>query len=268
MEQLSLDEMRAIEMEITDEIDRICSEHDLAYFLAFGSLIGAIRHQGFVPWDDDMDLFMLRADYEVFVAHFDEWKSKDSYEIQAPQKHNAIHPFAKVVDTTTLVKQTFLREEYCSGVWVDIFVLDGIDPEKNITLPSIKWLAIARYLAVCDPASGSNTAIRLGKRIVCPLAACFDARRISESIDQRAKRISIPQPLYVADVIGRRGNTTEYVYKAEWFTPLRVPFEERSYCVPDGYEEVLVTRFGKDWRTPPPENERIVHTAQAYRLSP
>ncbi|MEG0758266.1 MAG: LicD family protein, partial [Raoultibacter sp.] len=70
MQKISIDEMKQIELEIMDEFDRICREHGFSYCLGYGSCLGAIRHKGFIPWDDDMDVVMPRADYERFIKEF------------------------------------------------------------------------------------------------------------------------------------------------------------------------------------------------------
>ena len=99
MERLTIDDMKSIELEIADEIDRMCREHGVGYFLAYGSLLGAARHGGFIPWDDDMDIAMLRADYERFAAHFREWRSSERFDILDCRRGKSIFPFLKVVDT-------------------------------------------------------------------------------------------------------------------------------------------------------------------------
>ena len=81
MERLTIDDMKEIQLELMDELDRVCREQGITYFLAYGSLLGAVRHGGFIPWDDDMDVVMLRADYERLIAGFDEWKSSDRFSL-------------------------------------------------------------------------------------------------------------------------------------------------------------------------------------------
>ena len=69
MEPLTVDDVKLIELEIMDEIDRVCNEHGVQYFLGYGTLLGAVRHGGFIPWDDDMDIVMMRDQYELLMAH-------------------------------------------------------------------------------------------------------------------------------------------------------------------------------------------------------
>ena len=74
MKQMTIEDMKRIELEVMDEIHRICRDHGLRYYLFYGSLLGAVRHGGFIPWDDDIDIVMMREDYEVLIGHFDEWR--------------------------------------------------------------------------------------------------------------------------------------------------------------------------------------------------
>ncbi len=75
MERLSVDDMKAIELDIMDEIDRVCAAHGVEYFLGYGTLLGAVRHGGFIPWDDDMDIVMMRDQYELLMDHFNKGAS-------------------------------------------------------------------------------------------------------------------------------------------------------------------------------------------------
>ncbi|MCB5604020.1 LicD family protein, partial [Bifidobacterium breve] len=101
MERLTIDDMKEIQLELMDELDRVCREQGITYFLAYGSLLGAVRHGGFIPWDDDMDVVMLRADYERLIAGFDEWKSSDRFSLVWYRDGKSIYSFVKLVDTTT-----------------------------------------------------------------------------------------------------------------------------------------------------------------------
>ena len=83
MQPLSTDDMKQIELGIMDEIDAICREHDLRYYLAYGSLLGAMRHGGFIPWDDDMDIVMPRKDYEKLLGNFDLLRHNDKYVVSS-----------------------------------------------------------------------------------------------------------------------------------------------------------------------------------------
>ncbi|MEG2626285.1 MAG: LicD family protein, partial [Christensenella sp.] len=148
MKKLSIDEMKQIELELMSELDRVCRENNLSYVLAYGSCLGAVRHKGFIPWDDDMDVAMPRADYERLIDSFDQLKSKPHYELVSYRNNKAIYPFVKLIDTTTHVLENFADKRFSTGVWVDIFPLDKVDPSDGALFRRNKYLALMRSLIV------------------------------------------------------------------------------------------------------------------------
>ncbi|MBE6470101.1 MAG: LicD family protein [Coriobacteriaceae bacterium] len=262
MERLTVDEVREIQMQIADEVAAICEAHGLTYYLSSGNLLGAARHKGFIPWDDDLDLMMLRDDYDTLVEHFDEWRSSDRFAIQAPRKLNSPNYMAKVIDTTTFVKQTYIREEYCSGLWVDIFPLDWVTPEAEEIKKRCYLLKRIGFVAATDPRSGSTLPIKLAKRIVCPIARLFvSPQLIANEVDSLSRAQSRVPSDAVCLYGGKRRRLLKYDYA--WMAEtVKLPFEDREYWAPIGYEECLTAEYG-DWRTPV---EAPAHFAEAYRL--
>lgn len=265
-EQLTLDAMKSIELEIMDEIDAICRKNHIPYFLMYGTLIGAHRHEGFIPWDDDIDICMFRSDYERFVELFAESRSTDRFDLIFYRNGKAFFPFAKVVDTTTVVYENFVRKDVGTGVWVDIFILDDIDPAA----PNLKALYRKRNRAnllysftVADPNVGSSAMVKLAKRIICPIVRNRDPQKPARIIDETATQLSSGTSAYVTDFVGE--GIPEHVFNRNLFEPEEVDFEDRKYLAPKGYEDILTTIYG-DWRTPPAEGNRPIHTCEAYKL--
>ena len=114
MERLTIDDMKEIQLELMDELDRVCREQGITYFLAYGSLLGAVRHGGFIPWDDDMDVVMLRADYERLIAGFDEWKSSDRFSLAWYRDGKSIYSFVKLV---WRISSTRKRPRACGSIY-------------------------------------------------------------------------------------------------------------------------------------------------------
>ena len=128
MQDTLLDKIHRTELDIMREIDRICRKHNLTYFLAYGTLLGAVRHKGFIPWDEDMDIMMPREDYEQFLkVASDELPLHlmiDSY----PQNPRYFNPFAKVRNRNTLFAIRALQNyDGPQGLWIDIFPMDYAD---------------------------------------------------------------------------------------------------------------------------------------------
>ena len=148
MEPLTVDDVKLIELEIMDEIDRVCNEHGVQYFLGYGTLLGAVRHGGFIPWDDDMDIVMMRDQYELLMSHFNEWRTTDRFKLVSYRDGSSIYQFAKIVDTTTVFYEKFVGKDAATGVWVDVIPLENYDPSasyrksSNRTAPA-PWAASA-----------------------------------------------------------------------------------------------------------------------------
>lgn len=187
MERLTIDDMKEIQLELMDELDRVCREQGITYFLAYGSLLGAVRHGGFIPWDDDMDVVMLRADYERLIAGFDEWKSSDRFSLAWYRDGKSIYSFVKLVDTTTRVLENFVDKKTSTGVWVDIFPLEDLKPGDRRPYRKNALLSLVRGFIVADPSVGSSAFVKLVKRIVCPFARRLDALKYARAIDENAR---------------------------------------------------------------------------------
>lgn len=122
----------ALQLEILEYFDEICKKHGLRYYLEHGSLLGAARHQGFIPWDDDLDVSMPRPDYEKLKVIM-ETEIREPYFFQTAYTDTLLFPFAKIRNTNT----TAIEEVYCTkdaphqGIYIDIFPLDGVFLEEN-----------------------------------------------------------------------------------------------------------------------------------------
>ena len=115
------------ELEILHEFDRVCKQLDLNYFLFYGTLLGAVRHQGFIPWDDDIDVIMTRNEYELFIKHGPSLIG-DKYFIQnMKSESNFNYVITKIRDSeTTFLEEFHQDDEINHGVWIDVFILDNI----------------------------------------------------------------------------------------------------------------------------------------------
>lgn len=111
-------------------VDKVCKEHGLRYYIMAGTMLGAVRHKGFIPWDDDLDIGMPRADYDLLMSHSKEWLPQPYEAVCAENDPNYPLPFAKIQDAdTTLIERMHLK--YLGGIYLDVFPLDGV-PQSNL----------------------------------------------------------------------------------------------------------------------------------------
>ncbi|MCC8070689.1 MAG: LicD family protein [Bacteroidales bacterium] len=148
--------IRALQLKILailKALDKVCQEHNLRYCLVGGTLLGAVRHRGFIPWDDDLDISMPRPDYEQLIAHANEWLPAP-YELVCAENDPLYPlPFAKIQDaSTTLIERRHLH--YLGGVYIDVFPYDAY-PTNLIArwwqCAQYAWLKQALYLVHRDP---------------------------------------------------------------------------------------------------------------------
>ena len=134
-------------------VDKVCREHALHYYIYDGTMLGAVRHKGFIPWDDDLDIAMPREDYETFITYANEWL-EEPYEFVSYETDSAYPlPFGKVQDaSTTLIERPHLP--YLGGLYIDVFPIDGVPSNallRRIHLVRYDILKKLVYMAYRDP---------------------------------------------------------------------------------------------------------------------
>jgi len=134
MEYLSLRQIQLEELKIAKEVDKFCNQNNINYYLSSGSLLGAIRHGGFIPWDDDIDMWMLRPDYDRFCENF----HHEEFVIKYCENGSLHAPFAKVCNPNIKVECENLGDTDNSLLWLDIFPVDGIS--SNILVRKLRYL--------------------------------------------------------------------------------------------------------------------------------
>ena len=250
-------DLRPLQLRLRDiltEVDRVCKEQNLTYYLLAGTMLGAVRHGGFIPWDDDMDIGMPRPDYDRFfeIAH----KYLPEY---LELKNYTSHPnyswwFMKVEDNrTTLIEKKDL--EYKGGIYIDIFPLDA-EPnnwlKRTLHMFPINYLKRVRYFSYRDP-------FKHGKGISswpCRLARLFYTREwVQQQIETRLKKYDYNQTDLVCD---HDGGTTSLMPKSYLGKPTPILFEGKMFMGVEKPDAYLKCMYG-DYMQLPPEEKRHFH---------
>lgn len=253
MRKMEIAELRSIQLDILREIDAFCRKHGIRYFLCYGSLIGAIRHKGYIPWDDDIDISMPRPDYERFVREF-----SSSRFVLLDKSRDKNHPYlyGKVSDPETIVKENY----DCPievGVNVDIFPIDGLPDDKKESdrlcekLKKLRrMLEVKRLYVSKDRPLWKNILHVSGKLILLPVPDCCILRHIGKL----QQRYPYENASWVADL--NFGGKERRVPKSLFERTVEVDFEGGKFWAPEGYDTWLRSIFG-DYMQLPPEEKRV-----------
>lgn len=267
MKEATTEDVKKVLLAIMDSIDSFCRENGIVYYLYYGSLLGAVRHQGFIPWDDDMDIAMPRADYERFIRLFNQKTAGRYRTVSIDDETKYCYAFAKVIDTgTLLVEETAERIEM--GIYVDVFPIDVVPAD-----PARQQKLLAQTKRYIDLFNAKIIPVRRGrcfwKNGLLVLAHVVLSGIKLESI---ARKIVSLNASY-ADWPGEKcaANMTLLVYGGrevvdpEWLRDaLDTPFEGRTYRIPAGYDSVLRKLYGNYMELPPVEKRVTHHHYKAY----
>ena len=263
MTQLEARQVKAIELDILSELDRVCRDHQLSYALAYGTLIGALRHRGFIPWDDDIDVYMPRDDYEKLYRLWQEGALGEHYALASYRDRTSINSYCKLVDTRTRAVESFLDESAGTlGLWVDIFPLERVDvtdPHVHRAARKEHRLVWWKYIAASNPRYATSAARRAIKYLLYPITRFANLYAISRRQDETAQgchRSQVSEEdnerwvLLVDDVMSRN-----IIRPDELFPTRTASFEGRRFAIPAQAEKILRDYYG-DWQRIPPEDQR------------
>ena len=243
--------------------DSYCQKHDICYYVAGGTMLGAIRHGGFIPWDDDVDVVIPRTDYEKLIHSFDPEGSK--YELESPYSgtDDYLFSFAKLYDTETTLTEN-VGSGFTRGLYIDLFPIDGVGGEDWLLnfkkYNRFRSLLLTRTCAVRKGRSFlKNFVIIMVKWIP---GFILNNKKLSIKVDRAAARLDYGSSDYVGNLMGAYGKK-EILRKEIFGRPTRYAFENIEVNGPERYNEYLTTIYG-DWNQIPPENKR--HGKHSYLL--
>ena len=269
---LTLEEVKKIEFNILCQYADFCSQNNLKYYLGYGTLLGAARHKGFIPWDDDIDVLMPRPDYDKFIKLTGYHPIKPNLETRLYRdcKNPNIYPFAKVIDTNTIVYEKGKVKKNISGLWIDIFPLDGY-PEDIIAAQQLfnkyKLLRNLQDLATTNPFYVNQNILKkiIKTFFIAPFVKLYGVRKLCKKIDMLAQTYSFEEYKKTADFTWG-DNIDSYLLKSELEPAAKVEFEKSCFNAPAGWQQYLTRLYG-DYMQLPPESERIPHGFKAIKIN-
>ena len=265
--KISLEEIHKIELDIMDYIHNICEENQIRYYLVGGTLIGAIRHKGFIPWDDDMDIDMPRKDYERFKQVLKENPSEQFFFLNEDTEKNYFS-FGKMIDTRTrLIEKDKDIQPPNMGVYIDIFPVDGapgdeMDAHKHYK--AVKRINKLRIQYAYKKAPYTTNIVRWFYRcLVWRISRIFGIRWINKKEKSLLNKYIFDESKKVCNYFGAYGER-EIIPITFFGERCLTEFEGRQYYITKNYDEFLRKMYGDYMKLPPVEERVSRHDTEVY----
>lgn len=261
---IGLDELKKIQMDILEVVDKFCLDNNIHYSLACGSLLGAIRHKGYIPWDDDIDIYIPRKEYERFVRIFP--KELDHISLISMERDSQWNrAYAQAFDNRTVMNE-YAKTPVKVGVYIDVYPVDSVpnSDKEWLRYNKVRRLLIRIYELKYIPfrrkrVLRKSVILLLGKILLLPISS-----RILAIIINRYAQI------YNGKGCSRsfecvQGMLQKRPFKSSLMTDLsRVPFEDRHFMVMTDFDAYLSNGYGNYMQLPPKEKQKSHHQFEAY----
>lgn len=268
-----MNDLQKCQLDILIEFIRVCEENSLQYYLVGGTALGAVRHKGFIPWDDDIDVGMPRKDYEKFISLQD--KMRKPYFIQTYKSDkNFIYNYAKVRNSnTTYIENFYVNHQINHGVWIDVFPLDGMSYKNENPIKLKKktlkvWFNI--YLMYLPALKRKCRIKTLWKDIPLNIVAflfsflnCFHYR--NKLVDKHLKKIPYEDATLVGNMCGTNPKK-EAMPKEIFEEGIEGTFEGIKVILPKDYDKYLTLLYNNYMKLPPEDKQIGHHLHKGFSL--
>lgn len=259
MKEILFEDIKRIGLEVLNYISDFCNKNGIKYFLFHGTLLGAVRHNGFIPWDDDIDICFLKEDYNRFITEFNDPTGR--YKLMAPEKSKECNfSLAKVFDSNTLLIEN-VTHPVDLGVYVDIFPLDYGQRDFTKTLSYLNKTTFIRKLLLLKRLKTNKQRVWYKNVIIVTiqvLTCLFKEKHLVNKLVEYYERQTDSDSKFVMQTRILANSKTQ-IYEKDVFRETKMlVFEGKMYPVPIGYAELLETLYG-DYMKLPPIEERITH---------
>lgn len=263
----NLRDIQLVGIDILERLAGFLQAKSLKYYLAWGTLLGAVRHQGFIPWDDDIDVMMPREDYEAFAAIALQKEIHPDLEVFVPaQTPEYYMPNIRVCDKRTEVRVENQAHMVNHGIWVTIFPLDTM-PKAWITRTLFdlrtRFLCSVIYNLLSHRVEAGSTLRLFAKRVERFFYPPSSISRVAKRAERIFKKYQGVESQYLAILTTK--TSKRKLFSKDWFAnSVLLQFEGKAYPAPRGYSEVLTALYGHYLELPPEESRVPKHSYTAF----
>ena len=270
------EELRRLQLNIFNiylDMQAYCDKHHLRIMLAYGSALGAVRHKGFIPWDDDIDVLMPKEDYEFFILHFEEEYGNKYWAVSPLNSDKCTCYFGKVISKHTIYKDIGAPDDGFNGTFVDIFPIENF-PNNKINLRKVIDLSLKfagssllsykdcslHYKEMMQQNREAYFSYKL-RRFIGFFFSFLPYRRWALMYNK-----FVQYPIKTGKYHDPTGDYRWVGYEESiLFPPRKTEFEGQQVYVPNQVEKYLLSEFGPDYMQLPPENMRVRHYAEEFK---
>ena len=255
MKKISFEETRALQLELLRELSTFCEQHQITYFIAYGTLLGAVRHGGFIPWDDDIDVLMDRKNYDKFLSLKDKILPDNILYKDYFLDQDMKVLLGKLVDkSTTMTTVDQYGRQTTSGVAIDISVFDFV-PNGKISR-KLQWFLSIRALILANRLAPQNHGKAIKTYGAFLLKTTKNPLKKVTKLVKKIKKYKEENCDFVAEMLYLGGNKV-YLDKKMFSSYIDVPFEDATFRITAWYDYYLRTRYNRDYTILPPKEKRI-----------
>lgn len=271
MIELEFKEVQNIALQILKKVADICDCQNLRYVLAWGTLIGAVRHKGFIPWDDDIDIMMPRGDYNKLLTYFVQHKEEMMpYEaLTMETRENYPHMICRICDSQTWLNVT--NENNCDmGVFIDIYPMDGLGNsyeqamsimKRTTPICSLIFLAARKYYHFGNTKGWGKRFLKIPAFIYTHI---MGQKYFVKKVNNIVNNLDYDNSSYIGCAAWVT-NPKKGIMKKEWFAErIKAKFEDSEFYIPKEYDIVLRTTYCNYMKLPPEKDRVHHHLYKAY----
>lgn len=266
---ISLKELQQIYVKAMVILDSFLREHNIKYFMAFGTLLGAVREKGFIPWDDDVDVATLREDFNKlynFIDDIENYSDGLLYAEYYQKDKNCIHPFIRII-LKNVYSNAMLAKKYNHQVHIDIFVLDFIPEDKKCfekirrKMKTYNFVQYVKTRLISRQTFLKKTGLFFLKTLLLPISMRYINKKIDYYSEKYGKRTGkFVRQMFISRPINQK------VFDTGCFAnTVLIDFEGQKFPAPIEYDRMLYQTYGSDYMTPK-KDDRFVDATANYTI--